>query len=138
MDLKIFNLAKNPVTRQQTKSIDFRKKLSLWLPSQLEGAPTSSTSNTPAFNLGFLSASGQKPKDSQLQQQQASPNCVRFQYDGSNSSSGAVDAGSHMFRSTGFRFFNNVVIPLASEEDRVESLKAGLAIKKTTQKTHPK
>jgi hypothetical protein len=89
--------------------------------------------------LAFLGGSGQKPKDSQLQQQQASPNCVRFQYDASNSSnsSGAVDAGSHMFRSTGFRFFNNVVIPLASEEDRVESLKAGLAVK-PTQKKPPK
>jgi hypothetical protein len=39
-----------------------------------------------------------------------------------------------MFRSTGFRFFNNVVIPLASEEDRVESLKAGLAIKNPPKK----
>jgi hypothetical protein len=88
---------------------------------QLEGAPAP-TSNT-AFSLGFLGGSGQKPRENHLQQ---SSHCVRFQYDGTGTGSAGVDGGpcAHMFRSTGFRFFNNVVVPLASEEERVESLKA--------------
>ena len=86
---------------------------------QLEAAaaaPVQATSSS--FNLGFLGGSGHRLKDGQ----QPPPHCVRLQYRSGGGDNG--ESGCLTFRSTGFRFFNNLAVPLASDEEQVESLKA--------------
>lgn len=86
---------------------------------QLEAGVENLPANSSTFSLGFLGGSSQKLKEGG---HQLSPHCVRFQYSGGGGDL-PKESGCHTFRSTGFRFFNNVAIPLSTEEERVESLK---------------